>query len=189
MGRQTLSKPGERESHAQEIRARGTSPAHKHTSHMKRTKSQGDKKTQCHMRQTYSFLLLILNTSFCSSCTKRKNSLIWALIIVDISIILIRSTLMMFFCNFCHDVVNFVIEITFPYKKKKVNVSPNIQYLHNLYNYLFLCRFLFVWCKNFGIISKKKGHKKRKEWPRIILCISLCIQLMLFVCYIFVNPQ
>lgn len=163
MGRETLSKPGECESHAQEMQERGTS--HKHTSHMKWIKSQGDKKTQRHIRQTYSFLLLILNTSFCSSCTKRKNSLIWALIIVDISIILIRSTLMMFFCNFVMTWLILLLRLlwSFPYKKKKVNVFPNIQYLHNLYNYLFLCRFLFVWCKNFGIISKKRATKREKN--------------------------
>lgn len=53
-------------------------------------KQQRERK-QPHGCETYRFLLLILNTSFCSSCTKRKNSLIWALI--DIGSILIRSTL------------------------------------------------------------------------------------------------
>lgn len=70
-------------------------------------KRQGKRK-QHHGCETYRFLLLILNTSFCSSCTKRKNSLIWALI--DISSILIRSTLAgyyyTFFLQFCHDVIN-----------------------------------------------------------------------------------
>lgn len=67
---------------------------------------------------------------------------------------------------------------------------PNIQYLHNLYNYLFFVSFFCSYgVKIRGNYFKEKGHEKRKEWPRIILCISLCIQLMLFICYIFVNPQ
>lgn len=32
------------------------------------------------------------------------------------------------------------------------------------------------------------GHKKRKEWPRIILCISFCVQLMLFFMLHFCQP-
>lgn len=138
------------------------------------------------------FLLLILNTSFCSSCTKRKNSLIWALIIVDISIILIRSTLMMFFCNF---VMTWLISLLrlfwpFPYKKKKVNVSPQYSvFTQPVQLFVFVSFFCSYGVKIRGNYFKEKGHEKRKEWPRIILCISLCIQLMLFICYIFVNPQ
>lgn len=119
-----------------------------------------------HVRETYSFLLLILNTSFCSSCTKRKNSLISALIIVDISIILIRSTLMCFFLSiFCSFVMTWLIELLrllCSHTKNEGKYFPQ-QYLHNLYNYLFLCDFSVVWCKNFGIISKKRATKREKN--------------------------
>lgn len=55
--------------------------------------------------------------------------------------------------------------------------------------FVFVSFFCSYGVKIRGNYFKEKGHEKRKEWPRIILCISLCIQLMLFICYIFVNPQ
>lgn len=67
-----------------------------------------------------------------------------ALIIVDISMILIRSTLMMFFCNFVMMWLILLLRLLCFHKKRKkmkVNIFPSIQYIHNLYNYLFLCGF------------------------------------------------
>jgi len=45
---------------------------------------------------------------------------------------------LLYFLQFYNDMVKFVIEITliaFIQKKVKVDIFPDIQYLHNLYNY------------------------------------------------------
>lgn len=135
---------------------------------------QHRRKRKQHQRcETYRFLLLILNTSFCSSCTKRKNSLIWALI--DISSIFIRSTLAgcyyyntFFFCSFIMMwliVTEITLIVSIQKKKGKRPVPPHTfcdtQYLHNLYKFCF--RFLFLCGVKICRLSQRRGRGTKRE--------------------------
>lgn len=135
------------------------------------------KRKQHHRCETYRFLLIILNTSFCSSCTKRKNSLIWALI--DISSILIRSTLagyytFFFFCSFVMmwltvTEINLIVSI----QKRKVKIpSPHTPpVILNIYTTCTSVSlgFLFLCGVKIGRLSQRTGGcEKRREWLRIL---------------------
>lgn len=60
--------------------------------------------------------------------------------------------------------VPFVIDITlFVFHTKKVKGSVPWCPVFTQPVQLFLCGFLFVWCKSFGIISKEKRATKREK--------------------------
>lgn len=139
-------------------------------------------------RETYSFLLLILNTSFCSSCTKRKNSLMSALIIVDISMILIRSTLMMFFCNFVMMWLILLLRLLCFHKKRKENEGKYFPQ-YSVYTQPVQL-FVFVWflCLH-GVkilaLFQSKGPQKEKRMAKNNIMYTIDIISML---HFFLSP-
>ena len=73
------------------------------------------------------------------------------------------------FLQFCHDVINFVIEIilTVSIQKKEGKCFPPILSIYTTCTIICFCViFLFVWCKNSGELFQRKGPREEKRMAK-----------------------